>query len=132
MISRDVYQLSKNIERLRNNISKETPASEKTMLERLDDIEKGIEVKIETIKQHYGNDIQKLKELLNEQDDKIENLTQLNEDARSVLSLYTALMNITPYSGNDNVKIQNIKTIGYIVASYASKDNENKCLKEVD
>lgn len=50
MISRDVYQLNKNIERLRNNISKETPASEKTMLERLDDIEKGIEVKIETIK----------------------------------------------------------------------------------
>ena len=132
MISTDVYQLSKNIERLRNNISKETPASEKTMLERLDDIEKGIEVKIETIKQHYANDIQKLKELLNEQDDKIENLTQLNEDARSVLSLYTALMDIAQCGGNDNVRLQSIKTIGYIVASYASKDNENKCLKEMD
>lgn len=124
--------LADNIKRLRNNITKETPASEKTMLIRLDDIEKGIEVKIAQTKGHYENDIQKLKELLNEQDDKIENLTQLNEDARSILSLYTALMNITPYSGNDNVRIQSIRTIGYIVASYASKSNENKCLNDMD
>lgn len=124
--------LADNIKRLRNNISKEVPAGEKTMLTRLDDIEKGIEEENKTIKAIYEKDIQKLKELLNEQDDKIENLTQLNEDARSILSLYTALMNITPYSGNDNVRIQSIRTIGYIVASYASKSNENKCLNDMD
>lgn len=116
------YDLNKNIERLRNNITKETPASEKIMLIRLDDIEKGIEEKAELTKEKYEKDIQRLKDVIAKQDNDVENLTQLNEDTRSILSLYTALMNITPYSGNDNVKIQNMKTIGYIVASYASKN----------
>lgn len=121
------YDLNKNIEKLRNNISKKTIASEDTMLTRLDDVEKGIEEKIELTKEKYEKDIQRLKDVIAKQDDDVENLTKLNEEARSILSLYTALINTTPYSGNDDVKIQNMKTIGYIVASYA-----NKSLKEFE
>lgn len=122
--------LFENIEKLRSSISKEAPESEEAMLKVLEDIEFGIDVKVEKLKEDYEAKIEKLKETIAHKDNDLGNISKLSENEKNIVYLYNAMINTTQFSENDNVKIQSIKTIGDIITSYVSKDCVDKYLTE--
>lgn len=118
-------KVKKYIKSLEDNINGKYPAKEETMLNKLEEISSGYEAYkeymwsvVENNETSYKN---KIEELLSE----IEILKNLSNEALEIYVLYELLMDL--YDFKDQVlDLQRIRSIGNIVSSFASKQNQKE------
>jgi len=118
-------KVKKYIKSLEDNINGKYPAKEETMLNKLEEIsiryeeyKEDMRRIIESNEVSYKN---KIEELLSE----IDTLKNLSTEALEIYVLYELLMDL--YDFKDQVlDLQRIKSIGNIVSSFVSKQNQRK------
>lgn len=123
----DAYDeaVKRHIKSLEDNISGKYQAKEKTMLDKLEVIsinyemyKESVRIKIESNETSYKNEIE---ELLSE----IKTLKNLSNEVLEIYVLYELLMDLYDFR-DEAIDIQRIRSIGNIVSSFASKQNQEE------
>ena len=123
--NRNDFKVKEYIKSLENNLNGNRPAKEETMLNKLEEIsiryEKYKEDMWKIIESNEISYKNKVEELLSE----IDTLKNFSNEALEIYVLYESLMDL--YDFKDEVlNIQRIRSIGNIVSSFVSKQNQRK------